>query len=209
MSVDLTFSVNSQPLETPKEKIEAPKEKKVVPYVIKNDIPESLVGQALRWGAKNNWLNPSNSTLSKYSIIRNLGKAVRTVARLVYAVGVTTLLPFIGFAYHALGGIIYRPMAVIFNNILGNKDRAEHHKKCFLFHLAGYSADLFPILALGTVSLAASVIFATGGWRAAATANCFLGADLEPLSGPKSNKRFAAKIIQQRQDFMEKKGVFG
>lgn len=47
-------------------------------------IPTSFTGQALFWGAKNDFLNPINEGQGDFS--RFIGKPMRFVARLIYMV---------------------------------------------------------------------------------------------------------------------------
>lgn len=84
-------------------------------------MPASLAGQALRWAANTNALNPPN--LGQSCISKTLGKPVRFVARLVYGLAVPLIC--------ALGGIFYHAAAVGVNAIKAKLTKDQDRKLYF------------------------------------------------------------------------------
>lgn len=59
---------------------------------------QSLYREAVDWSANSNLLNPNNAGQGRISIY--LGKPVRAIARLIYGLVISTIIPAIGIAFH-------------------------------------------------------------------------------------------------------------
>ncbi len=97
-----------QPLQLTEQKlISLPQEKPVTPSLLPlsdKEMPASLAGQALRWMAKTDTLNPPNKGQDRFS--RYIGKPIRFVARLIYGLVVPILAGLVGIIYHSTSATI-------------------------------------------------------------------------------------------------------
>ncbi len=68
------------------------------------EMPAPLIAQAMYYAAKTNILNPPN--LGQSDCSRFVGKPIRFVARLIYAVVIKIVLGTIGFLYHLIAAAV-------------------------------------------------------------------------------------------------------
>lgn len=114
-----------------------------------NEMPASIVGQALKKGMESDWLHPVNAGQSYLS--RTVGKYVlRPLARLVYAVAVGLLLAPLGAAYHLT--------AAAYNKVV----KADHQRAWE--HLKAASSDAIAFISLGIGTLAGGYMPAGSVW---------------------------------------------
>lgn len=165
--------------------------------VRRSDIPESLVGQALRFGAESHLLNPPNKGQGPLS--GTIGKYVfRPSGRLIYALAVHILAPF-GVAYHWTSAVFYRCPSALFHRIRGNQQEDKSHSIQGFYNIRSFAADIFPVVGMGIPAIIASFIFAAGGKHAAAVTNGYLTADVDAIFGIKSN----AEIVGEEKQISE------
>jgi hypothetical protein len=165
------------------------------------NITENFTGKALRVGARCSWLNPPNEGQGYAS--RFIGKPIRAVARLVYALVVTTVLPPLSVVYHALAVAGCSVMA----NIASNQGKIETERSYGLsgmYHFQAATADVVFITSMGGASAVASYQFMQGGQSAADVTNTILDGFIgHMLCGNGDKEKYLKEALGYRGEMAE------
>lgn len=113
------------------------------------DMPASLAGQALLFGARSHLLNPPN--LGQDRVSRMLGKPIRFIARLIYGLVVNFLASVLGVAYHAGAAAVNGIKELKAHLMKDTKQQAYYHEMA-MAHFEAFRGDLVGALSLGLLA---------------------------------------------------------
>lgn len=136
-------------------------------------MPASLAGQALRFAARSDALNPANLGQSRVS--QQLGKPVRFIARLVYGLVVPLLCGLAGIFYHAGAASVYAIKATLTKD----QDRKSYFKEMASGHAHALGKDGLVVSSFGLwappgkYGAFSAITFASNSQDIAAFVSCY------------------------------------
>lgn len=163
-------------------------------------VAHSLSARALRWGARNSWLNPPNEGQGYVS--RFLGKPLRAAARLIYALVVTTVFPVLSVVYQSVSVWAYVGKVKI-AEFQGKNETAKYYSDVCMTKIRAAATDIFFITGFGIPSLVGSLLFMAGGKQAANFANGVAEANPAYINGKIDIRQALEKDLKSRKALAE------